>query len=413
MRVLARMAWRNLWRNPRRSGLTLTAIAFGVSLLVFSVGLQLGTYALMIENSARFSSGLLQVQRAGYQDRPRLRTDIPRASALRARLEAASAPLAPTAVWALRAQAYVLLSGPRRSRGALLMGVEPGREARVSSIPCTVRAGRYLRPGTEEVVLGVVLARNLGVAPGDEVTLLGTARDGSVAAAVLAVAGVFESGAPELDRRLAQLPLAVFQRLFAMPDRVHALVLGAVELDRLPDLAAAVAAQLPPTPPLVVLDWAHLMPGVKEAIEMDFASGWLMYLVLVLVITFGILNTFLMAVLERRRELGVLLALGMGRGRVTALVLLETVYLILLGVALGWVVGAALVFWYAEHGLYFEGLETYARQFNLPPYLRTAPSPLALLAGPAVVFASAFLAALYPAAKARRMDPARVIREGG
>ncbi len=412
MSLLARMAWRNLWRNPQRSLLSLAAIAFGVTLLVFSVGLQIGGYEQMIGNTVRLLTGLAQVQRPGYLDAPRLRLDIPAARDLRARLEAGLRELAPGVVVAPRAQSFVLLSSERRSLGALLVGVDPRAEARLSSLPGTVHRGRYLRTG-EEVVLGAALARNLGLAPGDEVTVLGSARDGSVVATVLTVVGVFESGARELDRSLAQMPLATFQDLFAMPDRVHALVLGEAPLDALPELVRRTRALLPPDPPLAVLTWEHIEPGVKQAIEMDFASGWLMYLILVLVITFSILNTFLMAVLERRREFGVLLALGFRHGRLLRLVLWEAALLTALGVLLGMALGAALVAYFAVHGITFEGMEVYAEQFNLPPYLTPKLTPFVLFSGPAVVLAVTLLAALYPASRVRAVDPAETTREAG
>lgn len=404
MTVTTRLAWRNLWRHPRRTWLTVSAIAFAAMLLVFMITLQLGAYDMMINTSLQVFTGQMQVQRAGYHDRPQMRATIPDAQALAARLRGAAA-LADAAV-AVRAQGFALAAGHERSYGVPVVGVEPDYEPYVSTLPRVLKAGRYFSgPDAQEAVLGAALARNLRLGVGDELTLLGSGKDGSVAATVVPVVGLFESGNPELDRHLVKLPLATFQEVFAMGSEAHLIVVSGPGLEQLPTLKRAVAALLPPEPALVVLDWEELLPGIKQLIQADMVQNWFMYIVLIVVVTFSILNTFLMAVLERTREFGLMLALGATPLRIGTLVMLESTILTLLGLAIGTAAGAAIAVYLHVHGFSFPGMREIYAQFGLPGVIHPRLSLAGFTLGPAVILLFTLTAALYPALRVRRLQP--------
>jgi ABC-type lipoprotein release transport system permease subunit len=405
--LLLRLAWRNLWRNPRRSLLTLSAVAFAAAILVFMVALQLGAYGAMIESAVGVFQGHLQVQVAGYREKPRLRTSIEGAPAVAA--DVAAVPGVEAV--ALRAQAAAMVSSPARSYGAQVVGVEPAREPEVSTLPGLVRRGRFLAADdAPEAVVGETLARNLSLAVGDEVTVLGQGRDGSLAVAVLEVVGVFESGVPELDRRVLEMPLKTFQEVFAMPGEAHAVVVKTRDLEAVEGVAAAVRRPLADRGGLAVLTWDELMVGIRQAIALDMAVGWFLYAALVVVVTFSILNTFLMAVLERTRELGVLLALGTRPGFLGRLLVLESLLLLLLGLALGILLGAAVAGYFSLHGLAFPGSEELFAQWHLPARWHPRINLLALTAGPAAILATTLIAALFPLLRVRRLRPTEAMR---
>jgi ABC-type lipoprotein release transport system permease subunit len=402
MRLLLRLAWRNLWRHARRTWLTASAIAFSAMLLVFMITLQLGAYDMMIDTTLRTFVGQMQVQRAGYLDKPQLRNAIPQARELAAALRANSGP---TAI-AVRANGFALASSGSRSYGVPVIGVEPQFELLVSTVPRLVKQGRYLSgPDAQEVVLGAALARNLGVDVGAELTLLGSGRDGSVAATILPVVGIFDSGNPELDRHLVQMPLATFQDVFSMGDGAHAIVISGPDLESLPRTHALVAAQLPSDRELVLLDWEQLLPGVKQLIEADKVQNWFTYVVLIVVVTFSILNTFLMSVLERTREFGIMLALGATPLRIGALVMLESALLTLLGLGIGVALGGAIAGYFYVEGFTFPGMQEIYAQFGLPGVITPKLSFASFTLGPSVIFVFTLLAALYPALRIRRLQP--------
>lgn len=407
MNVTLVMAWRNLWRNTRRTWLTMAAMIFTNVLLVFLISLQLGMYDTMIENSLRAFSGHMQVQRVGYLDDPRMRETIADAGAttimLRQQLGIETI--------AQRAQGFALASSDERSFGIQLLGVEPAYEPLVSSLPGLLGEGRWLSDlDAEEIVLGRVLARNLQVQLGDEITLLGSGADGSFAAGLATVVGILDSGVPDADRSIAQLPLGYFQSIFTMPDQAHSLVFEFPELSQVPERKAQLEALLTQRTPLVVHDWDALQPGLRQAIMSDMVSAWFMYGILIIVVSLSVMNTQLMSVLERTREFGIMLALGIKPGRLGRLVLLETLIMSLLGMSIGMFIGYLLVAWFAHTGFTFAGMAEAAAKYNMDEYMYPQASLLSLLWGPGTVFIGGMAAAIYPALKLQRMHPIEAMR---
>jgi putative ABC transport system permease protein len=397
-----RLAWRNLWRNPRRTALTASAVAFATTILVFMVALQRGGYGAMIESAVSVFTGHLQVQAQGYRDDPRLERSLADASALEERVAAVPGVKAVTS----RAEAYALVSSASRTYGAAIVGVEPGREPALSTIPRSVREGRFLgSPRAGEAVVGRALAQNLSLSLGDELTLLGQGRDGTLAVATLEVVGIFESGSPDLDRTTVEIPLKTFQDTFAMGDRAHAIVVRAPDLSRVDTVARAVAAAVADRPDASVLTWDQLLEGLKQGISMDAAVGWFLYTVLVLVVTFSIFNTFLMAVLERTREFGVLLALGTRAGFLGSVVMAESLLLLLLGLGVGLALGVGACGLAGHYGIAFSSSEELLAQWNLPARIYPRMSLFSLTVGPLAVLVVTALAALFPIVRVRRLRP--------
>ncbi len=407
MSLSLRLAWRNLWRHPRRTWLTTGAMVFSNVILVFMISMQLSFYRLMIENTLRASTGHLQVQARGYLEDQRIRQTVPDVVSLadRLRRELGLESVAP------RASAFALLASADRSFGVQVLGVDPASEPRVSSLPGLVHQGRYLKgPDAGEVVLGRTLAENLKAGVGDELTLLGSGRDGSFAAALLRVVGILDTGNAEMDRSLAEIPLRFFQQTFSMGQAGHSVVVMAPSLLQVGALKARIGQLLPAGAGLVVLDWEQLVPGLKQAIQADLSSGFFMYAVLIVLVAFSVLNTQLMSVLERTKEFGIVLALGVSPGRLGRLVLIETALMGVLGLALGVALGGALVFWFSLHGLSFPGLAEMAGQFNLPDRIYLSLNPVGLFLGPSLVLAATLLAGLYPMARLHRLEPVAAMR---
>ncbi len=405
--VTLRMAWRNLWRHGRRTWLTVGAMIFSNSLLVFSISLQFGSYDMMIDNTLQAYSGHLQLQHPRYLDEPRMRYAVADAEATaqrwRERLGLASI--------SARASGFALASSKQRSYGIQVLGVDARHEPLVSTLPGLVKQGRYLEPGRrEEIVIGAALARNLQVGLGDELTFLGSGFDDSFAAGVVNIVGIFESGIADLDRSMAQVNLGYFQDAFAMGSHGHSIVLRAPRIDDVAALQQAIQA-LPGNPEDSVLrDWDELQPGLRQAIQADMTSAWFMYIVLIVLVAFSVLNTQLMSVLERTREFGVMMALGLKPQRLARLVLLETSLMTSLGLVLGIGVGFLVTWYLSVAGFSYPGMAEMADKFNLPERMYPAISVLSLTLGPAVVAAGCLLAALYPALRLYRLLPIEAMR---
>jgi ABC-type lipoprotein release transport system permease subunit len=400
------LAWRNLWRHGRRTWLTVGAMVFCNILLVFMISFQFGTYKMMIDGTLSILTGHIQVLHREYNAEPRMRYTVPDGVELAERLRRETGVEA----MAARGEAFALASSEERSFGVQILGVQPEYEPLVSNLPGLVKRGRYLEDNEAgEIVIGAVLARNLKVELGDEITLLGSDPDGSIAAGIVTVVGILESGMQDLDRAIAQLPLGYFQAAFGMEDRVHRVVVDVDQLGAVAALRGEIDG-LVTDPDLVVLEWDALQPGLRQAIQADMASAFVMYAVLIVLVAFSVLNTQLMSVLERTREFGVMMALGLSPGGLARLVLLETAVMSMLGLVIGCLIGAAVSAWFQHNGLYIPGMEEAMERYNLPGRMYPQVSFLSVILGPAVVFLGGMLAAIYPSLRLFILQPVTAMR---
>ena len=404
--MLVALAWRNLWRRPQRTILSLASIAIVTGLLVFMLSFQLGVYATMKENTLRIFDGYAQLQPKGYADDPTLDRVIAHPETI-AR-EAAAVDGVTTA--SPRVNGFAILANGDRSYGAAVVGVDPAGESRISSIAGAITSGRYLSAAdSDAAILGDTLARNLDVGIGGKVTLLGSARDGSVAADVLRVTGIYHSGIPDLDSGILEMPLARAQDTFAMQGEANTIALGGPTLSgvnrALPSLKA-----IGRRAGISVRDWGDLEPALRDAIDLKYATTSLFYATLVVVVAFIILNTLLMSVLERTREFGMLLAVGMKPGQIGAMVWIELIGLALVGSAIGLAIGGGVTLWFVQHGITYPGLEKLMAQFGLPTRLYPTLTPLSALVGPCALLAAIAVGGVVPYLRVVRLTPALAMR---
>jgi putative ABC transport system permease protein len=405
MSVDIKMAWRNIWRNPRRSVLTIAAIAFACLLLVFMLSWQFGSYDTMINTSVKIHTGHLQVQAQGYNEKRDIRLVIPDPEPIRHVMKS----IPEVAAYTFRANAFSLVSSRDRTYGVLVVGIDPAGEKEVSTLKRIVQRGDYLDESDSGAALvGELLAENLHVDLGDELVLLGQGRDGSVAATVVTIKGLYRSGQDDFDRSALHITLKNFQDTYFMRGAVHECVVLSASLHDVAMVKERVMDRLGGLTQrhmLVVLDWMDLMPGLKEAIQMDLYSGLIFYLILIVVVTFSILNTFLMAVFERTREFGVLLSIGTRPGRLSKILLIESTAMTLIGIVLGIIAGCLITWYFQNHGIVISGTAEVMRQFGLPERMYPRLSFYSISIGPAAVMIITFITALYPALKVRKLKP--------
>ncbi len=398
--MLVSLAWRNIWRQPVRSVLSLVGLGFTSMLLVFMLSFQFGVYDTMKNGALGLFDGFGQFQAAGYKDDP----DVSRALPGHAALMAATEIPGVTAV-APRAASYAILANGDRSFGAAVTGVDPAREVRVSNLYSTIIKGRYLQAGDDAaIVMGSGLARNLGLAPGDTVTMLGTGRDGVVAADVLTLVGIFETGISGVDRQVTQMPLVRFQATYNLGQDINAVALRGA---RLGDIVAAEKdlRALAQKAGAVYLNWNQLQPALKQMITLDFSTSMLMYVTLVVVVVFILLNTLYMSVLERTREFGSLMAIGMRPRQIGIMVWFELVFLAAVGSGLGIVLGTALTVYFERTGIQFAGMEQLFQQWGIPGKVFPALSLLSVFAGPLVVTAAITVTGFIPYRRILGLEP--------
>ena len=402
--MLLELAWRNIWRQTYRTALTLSSIALTCAITVFLLALQRGTYGIMEENALHVMDGFAQIQPRGYADDPDIRKTIGASDTLMQRLATLGVTATP------RAASYAILTHGSRSDGAAVFGVDPQRELQVSSLGRLVKTGRYLHSeDSDDAVIGAGLARNLQLQVGQQFTLLGGARDGSVAADVLTVVGIFSSGSNELDRQVVEVPLKRFQATFSMDDRVNTIALATPTLTQMQSTLPGIR-KVAGSRNLAVRDWTQLEPALHDAILLDASFSSLIYVTLIAVVVFILLNTLLMSVLERTREFGMLMAVGMHTAKVGAMVWIELLLLTGCGTLLGMSVGVAVTAWFAIHGIPVPSAEALFSQWHMPSSLQPRLDLTSATTGPLVIAASIVIAGLVPYLRVRRLRPVTAMR---
>ncbi len=405
---LFKLAWRNVWRNRRRSFLTMGAILFSVIIITLTRSLQTGTYDVLESQAIRLVSGDMQIQHRGFNEEPSLNLHLsedalPWASMLEQPWVYASAR---------RIQGAGLLSADNGSAGAMVLGIEPELERRVTLFGQRATRGELLMPGDRvAAVLGDQLARNLQVVPGDTVAILTQGYRGALGAELYAVKGTIQTGSTELDRALMLLTLEDAQELFSMPGGFTQVVLRTTNFREADTNAQALASQIDDEN-YAVLDWDTLMPELRQMIVLDNASNLIFIGFLVILLWFEIVNTTSMSVMERMRELGVMQAVGMRPRDLAGLVFIELTIKIVLGLLVGLVVAGAMV-WYLKDvviRLPAEVLKMYENFGMAIDGIYFGASTAMLIEPVVAVGVAALLAIVYPVVRVLRLEPARAMR---
>ena len=357
---LIAVAWRNLWRNRRRTWLMSSAIAFASFLVTVAASFQGGIYDDMIDLSSRFYTGHAQLQHPDYQDNPRVKYTITDAATKITALE--KHPLVRTAV--PRVIGHGLVSIEESSLGALIIGVDPQRE--FLTIQDSIQNGRYLQ-GRGEVVIGSLLARNLDGQLGDDLVMLGSGKEGSVAALAGTIVGFFETGVSEIDRGQVHVDYRDYAEALEISDEVHSI---ALLLDHYSSGETMATAGTWTEAGDRFLSWIDLSPHIKDLIDVKAVSSNMMYGLLGILVIFGVVNACIMTVLDRTREFGMLIAVGMRPLAIIYMLQLEILWMTVVGLGLGFVLSGGLLGLFMWLGIPLpESYDELAQGFHMPEVL--------------------------------------------
>jgi putative ABC transport system permease protein len=398
------MAWRNLWRNPRRTGVVLTAIAVGISGCVLSMSINTGMVAGMVDTAIRSGLAHLQVHASGWDENPQLEVRL-----LDGGSEIAEAldGIPEIESWAPRLRAQGLVASPRASMGVAITGVDPKREGGVSIAVDSLTKGEWLGQ-PRRVVLGYKLASRLEVEVGGKLVVSVQDIDGELTGQAFRVSGLLRSGTRELDDGVVFLRIEDAQRLLGMDQAISEIAIVTTDRDRVDVIQAKLEARLGTGPE--IRTWAQLEPLLIYMIDSLDSMAWVIYAAIFIAMAFGIANVLMMAVFERTREIGMMRAVGMSRMRVVTLVVLESSFVTAIGLVLG-VALAAVGVWLIGDGIdisrWADSLDQYGVESKLKPTLSLRD----LIAPIAIGAITAVLSSLWPALRAGRAKPADALRQ--
>jgi len=403
--VLWTLAWRNVWRNRRRSVLTLATILLAVVLGLLMRSMQYGQYGAMIDSTVA-RTGHIQVHGEGYWDNKSIDRSISAAAATLSEIRGAAGvtDVVP------RFESFALISFGDRTKPSGVIGTDPEVEDRYTALANRVVEGRYLESGERGVMLLRSLADYLGAGVGDEVVLLGGGYRGQTAADLLTVTAIFEYTMMDgMETGLAYVPLDAARELYATPpDQVTSLAVMLDDGDSIDPTATVLAGLLGDE--YEVMTWRETSKEVVQQIQADSVGGIFMLAILYTVAGFGLLGTVLMSTMERRREFGVMNAVGLRKSRLAAVLFVETVLLVSVGVLLGLLLSVPIIMWFHANPIPISGeLVEVFEQFNIPPYMPFAIDPGIFAAQGLVVLVMALIVASFPIVSIRRLHIMRAI----
>ncbi|MDZ7343838.1 MAG: FtsX-like permease family protein [candidate division KSB1 bacterium] len=404
MQMLLKIAFRNIFRQKRRTILTALTMFGGFTLAAISIGWSDGTYSYIIDLFTRNRLGHIQIHGRGYLDKPSLYNTIDDYATVGEKIQR----VAGVEAWAPRLFSAGLVSVAEKSTGAQIIGIDPELEAKATRFDKKIVEGQHFskRP-VHQAILGRGLAKVLHAQLGDEIVVVSQAADGSIANDLYTIIGIVESDDGLSDRMAFYLHLQEAQTLLALGERIHEIVIIAKNLDGVKALTTTVARALD-NPKLEVAPWQEFAKPFYQAMKADQRGMWISLFVIILIVAVGVLNTVLMSVLERTREYGVLKAVGTKPSQIFWLVICEVSLLALASVVVG--IGLSLVINYAlsKSGIPMPTSFTYGGiEFSR---MYTEINARSLYIPALTVMLSAVFVSLFPSLRAARIEPAKAMR---
>jgi len=405
--VIIQLGWRNIWRNRRRTAVILTAVIIGVWSMVFLGALMRGTADRMVRNGIATLTGHLQIQHPSYRKDPlvehRIRDPETVYRALEQRLPS-------DARWTARVRVNAVANNARHAGGVVLLGIDPPTEAAVSFISeAAVVAGRYLRSGEpHHILIGQALADKLETRLGNKLVMMSQDADGEIASRAFRICGIYRTEMESTEKQYVFATRSAVQQMLKIGNDVSEVSVLLQRHGRVDDVVKGLKKTLA-AEPYQVLSWRELLPLVTAVLNMYDGFILIWFLTVFVAMGFGLVNTILMAVLERIREFGLLSAIGMKPPWVVAEVLVESFFLLAIGTATGNILGMLSVVMLSRTGIdlsaFAAGMEFVGMSRLIFPVLLVKDVFMAN----ATILLLGLLVSLYPAVKAARFKPVQAM----
>ena len=408
---LVRMAWRNLWRRSRRTWITAATIAFGVMLSVTFIAISDYSHSNMIVTSATMGFGNLTLEPAGYNDTPTPEKRLRDAVAARERI--LEWPGVKAAITRITGQA--MLASATKSVGGTFIGIDPTQESPGHNIylRALTEGSVFEGPGGSGAIVGAKMAENLNLRLGKKLVLTTTDIHDEIVSEIFRVTGIFRTGVSEVDGYVVLLPIdSVRATLHYGPREATIVSIFIDDYRKAEPMREAISAAVG-NPTQTVLTWNETQADMAGLVNLDRRMHFLLQFLVALLIAAGILNTILMGVLERTREFGIMMAVGLSPAALFRLVLVESFWIGLIGILLGIVITTPWFLYMSRTGIDIRGLlHGYsAGGVVIEPVIKFRLYKESALAILIEVLSLSLLAGLYPAFKAGRIPPVESLKK--
>lgn len=401
MKMLLILAWRNLWRNKRRSVITISSVVFAVVLAILFYSMEQGTYQNMIDTMVRYSTGYIQIQDVKYEEEPTIDYSLSFDQELKDLLDSFDEQIA---YQVPRLQGFALAATGNKTRGALVTGIDPAKESRLNDLPQDLVRGDFLEEDDRDILISEGLSDRLKASTGDTLVLLGHGFQGTTAAGKYRIKGIVALQNPEMDNQTIYMSLEQARWFYAAPNRLTALII----MPENPDNTAQLAYELRKGIDqewYQVLTWRQLLEDLLALMQFDTAGTMVMLLILYIVIAFGLFGTILTMIMERQREFAMLISLGMKRSQLALMNFVETLYITLSGVMIGVIVSFPILGYFYYHPIRLSGdMAEALSDYGFEPILPFSYQADVFLNQALVVMIISVVIGLYPIYKVYRMN---------
>ena len=406
MKTILKIAWRNIWRNKRRTLITVASIMFALFFAIIMRGFQKGSYAKMKENAIESYSGYLQIQQKGYWDDKNINNSLSIDQEIIAELEEDKR----VKVIIPRLESFALASSGESTKGTVVMGIDPDKENKMTRIKSFLQSGEFINADDKSIMVAEGMAKFLNVKVNDTIVLFSSGYHGASAAGLYPIKGILKLPTPEMNRSTVYLPIKETQFLFSAEDRMTALVFDLYDLDDLPGLEQDVRAKIDPEV-YEVMGWEVMNKELIQMIETDNAGGVIMIAILYMVIAFGIFGTVLMMTNERIREFSVMVSIGMQKSKLAKVVITELFFLTFMAVLAGIIISLPVMFYFYYNPIQFSGDAVEVMQdFNFEPVMPMGiEGGIFVFQGIAISILS-LIAMSYPTIKILKLDVVKGLR---
>ncbi len=395
-----------MWRNRSRTIITMAAIFFAVVLSVATSSLREGIFDNLIKNVVSFYTGYVQVHKQGYQDEQILDNGFEASDAIEQRILKQENVSGVTP----RLESFALASAENVTKGCTVVGIVPEKENRITALKDKIAHGTYLNSNDNAVLLSQGLAERLKLQLNDTIVIIGQGYHGSTAAGKYRIKGIARFGSPELNDKTIFMPLATAQEFYGAPGMITSYILSLHSTKNPEPTAAGVAAALGNN--FEVLTWGDIIPDIRQHIETDTGNAKYVQGVLYMLICFGIFGTLLMMMVERKFEMGMLVAIGMKKIKLMLLLLIESVFTVFGGCVLGIAASIPVVYYFNRRPIKIGGDTAAAYQrFGFEPIFPTSPDPSIFIRQGIMVLVIGLILSLYPMYKVMFLNPVTAMRK--
>lgn len=401
-----RIAWRNIWRNKKRTLITISSVTFAVLLAVFTRSFQEGSYDVMIENAIGQYTGYVQVHQKDFWDDKSLDNGILINDSLLQTILSTPAVMGTNQ----RLESFSLASYGNNTKGAIIFGIDPDSEEPMLKLESKIVKGQYIQPNDKSIILGSKLADYLHISVGDTLVLLGQGHWGQSAIGAYPIKGIVKMMAPDIDRQIIYMPLLLAQEYFSFENGVSSIVVKFEDASKTPEITDALNARLD-TSQYKAMSWQEMSPVIEQQIVSDKVSGIFMIAILYMIIAFGVFGTVLMMTEERKREFAIMVAIGTQKTKLMMISIYEALLMNFLAIILGVILSIPLVYYYHIHPIRMTGEAAESMlKFGMEPILPTLLSVRIFINQVLVVMGIVAVASFYPIVAVFKMKIIKSLR---